>query len=204
MRRVPRFQAAVLTAAIVVATGLVATGSPAQAFCTTGKSRWGEDLTPLMGVDPSFPTAMRNGLEQGILQWNRPNSALVYSPPDYNDAWRLFRFIGSFQDTSMFGPAPAYAFTEDGGTHELASLYLSQDFTWINGNQDIVNGVADTQTIVVHEMGHVTGLNHPDPGPCTDGTAYTAAEQAAVMTTVRTGTRRVLNSDDIAGVQSLY
>jgi hypothetical protein len=101
---------------------------------------------------------------RGVLQWNRSDSVLVYAPPEYNDAWRLFRFIGSLQDTSMFGPAPAYAFTEDGATHELASLYMSDEFTWIDGSQDIIGGFADTQTIVVHEMGHLAGLNHPEPG----------------------------------------
>lgn len=104
------------------------------------------------------------------------------------------------------GTAPGYAQRSfiSGTTHDQGDLWLSDRYEWINGNQNVTGGVADTATVVVHEMGHFTGLAHPNPGPCTDGTDYTAAEQFAVMTTVNTGTRRFLTTDDIAGVRSLY
>ncbi|MFY1653920.1 matrixin family metalloprotease [Solwaraspora sp. WMMB762] len=186
--------------AVVIAAG------PASAYCRTGMTKWNNTTySKTLGVDPSFPTAMRTGLSNGLTQWNRSGSTLRYTTPDYTSGWMIYAFRGSHSYSPLMGNAPGYAQTMvSGSTHSGGNLILSNRFSWVNGSQNISGGVADVQTVAVHEVGHFTGLAHPWIGHCTDGTSYTPAEQASVMTTINTGTRRTLNSDDVAGVTAIY
>lgn len=200
----------ILGAALAVTVGssgavVIATG-PASAYCRTGMTTWNDTTyAKTLGVDPGFPSKMRTGLSNGLTQWNRSGSTLRYSTPDYTSGWMIYAFRGSHSYSPLMGSAPGYAQTMvSGSTHSGGNLILSNRFSWINGVQNISQGLADVQTIAVHEVGHFTGLAHPWIGHCTDGTPYTAAEQGSVMTTINVGVRRALNSDDIAGVTDLY
>lgn len=65
----------------------------------------------------------------------------------------------------------------------------------------IAGGTLDWKTVVLHEAGHMAGLEHSCPapfGPCT------AAEVAAVMYYQYRGLLRHLEADDIAGISALY
>lgn len=61
--------------------------------------------------------------------------------------------------------------------------------------------VLDWRTIILHELGHMAGLEHSCPapwGPCTP------EEIAAVMYFQYTGINRTLTADDRAGIRALY
>ncbi|MBI2766992.1 MAG: matrixin family metalloprotease [Chloroflexi bacterium] len=63
------------------------------------------------------------------------------------------------------------------------------------------NGTVDTQSILLHEAGHMAGLEHSCQaivGPCTE------LEANAVMYYRYLGTKRALQADDVAGISSLY
>lgn len=65
----------------------------------------------------------------------------------------------------------------------------------------IPGGALDWRTVIVHELGHMAGLEHSCPvpfGPCTE------AELAAVMHYQYRGVLRKLEPDDIAGLVALY
>ena len=72
----------------------------------------------------------------------------------------------------------------------------------LNSNPDAVQQMGteatlDWRTVILHELGHMAGLEHSCPvpfGPCT------AAEATAVMYWAYTGTLRKLAPDDIAGL----
>lgn len=200
--------AAVLgTAGLVAATALVGvTASPAEAYCRTGMTKWNSTANAkTIGANTTFPSGLRSGLNGGLTQWNRSGSALRYNAPVYTSGWQIYAWRASYSYTSLMGSAPGYAAAQrSGSTHSGGTLYLSNRFTWVNGSQDINAGKADVQTVAVHEIGHFTGLAHPWSPHCTDGTAYTDAEKKSVMTAINTGTRRSLNSDDIAGVTAIY
>ncbi len=64
-----------------------------------------------------------------------------------------------------------------------------------------INGTLDWRTVILHELGHVAGLEHSCPvpfGPCTE------PELAAVMHYQYRGIQRKLEPDDIAGIVALY
>ncbi|MBD0712239.1 hypothetical protein BU197_29010 [Streptomyces sp. CBMA291] len=190
----------------VVAACLVGvTATPASAYCRSGMVKWASSGTKSLGANTTFPSNLRAGLNGGLTQWNRTGSALRYASPTYTSGWQIYAFRASYGYTSLMGTAPGYAATQkSGSSHTGGTLYLSNKFTWVNGSQNINAAKADVQTVVVHEVGHFTGLAHPWAPHCTDGTAYTTAEKNSVMTAINTGTRRALNSDDVAGVTNLY
>ena len=64
-----------------------------------------------------------------------------------------------------------------------------------------VGTAVDWRTVVLHELGHMAGLEHSCPvpfGPCTE------AEAGAVMYFQYRGILRKLASDDMAGIAALY
>ena len=81
----------------------------------------------------------------------------------------------------------------DRGLVEWDQVYDDEDFGWsFNG----ASGVMDFLNIATHEVGHATGLAHPD-NSCTEETMY---YQAGVGETKK----QTLNSGDIAGILDLY
>lgn len=191
----------------MIATALVGvTASPAAAYCRTGMTKWNSTSTSkLIAANTTFPNKLRSGLDKGLKQWNRSGSKLRYESPIYTAGWQIYAFRASYTYTSLMGSAPGYAQAQrSGSTHKGGALYLSNRFTWVNASQNINQKKADVQTVAVHEVGHFTGLAHPWAPHCSDGSAYTAAEKKSVMTAIATGTRRALNSDDIAGVRAIY
>ncbi len=64
-----------------------------------------------------------------------------------------------------------------------------------------VGGEVDARTVVLHETGHMAGLEHSCPapfGPCTED------ELNAVMYYAYRGVKRKLTADDIAGISAIY
>jgi hypothetical protein len=63
------------------------------------------------------------------------------------------------------------------------------------------NGTADARTVILHETGHMAGLEHSCPAPFG---VCTPDEVNAVMYYQYRGTMRKLTADDIAGISALY
>lgn len=91
-----------------------------------------------------------------------------------------------------------------GVTSKLQSAYevdLVLNSNPAAGLGDGSGNTADVQTIVLHESGHLAGLEHscqPYVGTCTD------AEASSVMFPRYQGIHRTLGADDIAGIATLY
>jgi hypothetical protein len=139
---------------------------------------------------------MRTVIEVAIKSWNMSGSALVYGTPTYaaNFASQpLFGQYMSFTSVGLPDTLPAVSSKRDvTPTHPNGQLRLNSSFTWINDTQNIPWKIADTATVVIHEIGHFNGMSHPEN--CSDG--ITANEAASVMTVVNSTLRRYLNVDD--------
>lgn len=130
--------------------------------------------------------------------------AYAYSATYYQQQWQGQYFWPDYMSYSS-DPAVAVYYVAD-GKHSSGQLYFNPLYVWVDAPQDLSQGIADVQTVAVHEIGHFVGLQHRFPGPthCSDKSAYTSEEQLSVMTGISTGKRRWINSDDLAGLTFLY
>jgi len=101
--------------------------------------------------------------------------------------------------TSMeCSPGCVLGVTSKETAHEVDMLLNSNPEA---ASQAGISGSLDWRTIILHELGHMAGLEHSCPvpfGPCT------GAELAAVMHFQYKGVQRKLEADDIAGMAALY
>ena len=76
---------------------------------------------------------------------------------------------------------------------EWDQMYDDIDFDWSLTGE---SGKMDLQNIAAHEVGHATGMAHPD-NSCTEETMYAFAALGETK-------KQDLNAGDIAGIKSLY
>ena len=72
------------------------------------------------------------------------------------------------------------------------------DYGWTDSSIDGMPGMIDFENVVTHELGHATGMGHPDDS-CTEETMFRFISLAAGETK-----KRDLNAGDIAGINALY
>lgn len=77
-----------------------------------------------------------------------------------------------------------------------ADLIVNANVTWNSYRGSLQSGTTDIRRVLLHELGHVLGLDHPD-------TAAPAQRVAAIMNSTVSNIE-TLRSDDVSGVQSLY
>lgn len=108
--------------------------------------------------------------------------------PNFRVGW----FTGNHGDGSPFdgvGNTLAHAFFPPPcGGSRAGDMHFDDAETW--GLTDS-GGVFDVETVALHEIGHLLGLDHSNVS-------------GAVMFPSYGGKRRMLTSDDVAGIQTLY
>jgi len=82
-------------------------------------------------------------------------------------------------------------------------MVYDNDYNWGDAGPTLEGELGDTtimdlDNIATHELGHATGMGHPDlDDPCTEETMYAFATFGETK-------KRTLNSGDIAGINDLY
>jgi hypothetical protein len=84
-----------------------------------------------------------------------------------------------------------------------AIVFLNPRWTW-STYFNINYGVADLETVVLHEFGHTHGLGHPFQKCGLPSCSMTKRETASVMNSLGANIRRDLAQDDIDGLASIY
>ena len=197
-----------VSAAVAAAMGLVVTqgvsgADQAQAACTVGMGRWFvSENTPHFGS--SIPSTWNATVTAAMSRWNGiPGSTLDYRPPQFNSAVTNADFQIHQVSLSSVGlpDVPGLADGSQVPNHKTVRIALSSDFSWNTaGVMDQVNRMADVETILVHEVGHASGLAHP--AVCGAGRP-TTAEQAGVMFVTWT-TKHIPSTDEKAAIAARY
>lgn len=189
---------------LTLVAGLSLAPVPADAYQLIGKV-WTSTSSVKVpyALSSGLPTSLRSAVSLANQKWNslagstlKTGALVVTSNVDLYAAAQL---TVAYRDTEaafgVYAPAvTSYAATGSNRAH----IDFSNKWTW-STSFDRTAKVADTASVAVHEFGHAYGLNHMDvaPGP------YSAAQVAAVMNP-NYQVKRTPNSDDIAGIATLY
>jgi hypothetical protein len=197
-----------MSAATALAVGLtvaqgVSGAQQAQAFCTSGIGRWlGDDITP--HISSSVPSTWNDSVTAAITGWNAiPGSTLHYFPAQFNSQVTTPELGVERVSTRAVGlpDVPGIALGSEVRNHTTVDVVLSADFSWnTSGVMDQATRKTDVWTILMHEVGHASGLAHPSE--CGPGHP-TPLERQGVMF-VDWMTKHNPNSDDQAGIASRY
>lgn len=134
----------------------------------------------------------RTHIRAALASWaSITNIDFVEVPPSQNPVITFGWHAGDHGDGSSFdgpGRVLAHAFYPPpcGGVH-AGKCHYDEGEQWAS---DPSQGI-DLQTVALHEIGHIIGLDHSNVG-------------GAVMFPTYAGERRALTPDDIAGAQALY
>ena len=187
----------------VLAVLMIVPITPADAYCTSGITRWtGSSYT--LHVTPLIAGWNTSSVTNANAQWDNGNisgSTLNYNTPLYNQGL-AFAYQASFANFSQVGlpnNIPGATSNSSGATHASSWMRFNTTFTWnTSGTMNQAQKQADVRTVALHEMGHASGLNHPSV--CG---AMTSAEIASAMNPNWTA-KWTVNSDDKAGIALRY
>jgi Matrixin len=192
-----------------MATSLLLTSS-AEAYYKFGRV-WSSTATT------KYPTAFSGALSSSLLattstmnqKWGSlPNSSLLTGSVYVTNSLSAYEsapFTIWMEDTYLVYGETAPAFTYTCAGCNSARITLNSHWVWSNqflyspNNPDRL-GYVDSATVVLHELGHAYGLDHPENDP---NTSLTSAEIASVMYANFT-IKRNPTQDDINGIASMY
>jgi hypothetical protein len=192
------------TMGLVVAQG-VSGAEPAQAACINGIGRWaGSTITPY--VSSRVPSTWNSSVAASINRWNGiTGSTLRYNAPVFNSYMDGFGFeIDRYSFRALgLGDYAGMANGAQNASHSHVRVYLNADWKWNTaGTMSQAGRNVDVQTIVVHEVGHASGLAHPYPEVCGAGHP-TATEKLGVMYFNYTA-KRIPNADEKTRISWRY
>lgn len=195
------------TAAELVPGGYIADGEVSAQWAAWGW-KWADDELPVtVAYNPTgAPSSVGpQAVIAGLQAWsNVPDSRFAFRYGGITD--NIASILDAGPDVANViswslmecNPGCVLGVTSKETAHEVDML--------LNSNPDAatqvgINGTLDWRTIILHELGHMAGLEHSCPvpfGPCTD------EELDAVMHYQYRGIQRKLAPDDIAGLVALY
>ncbi len=177
-----------------------------SAFVSWAATTPGLTLTPA-GYDPVFNTDANlvgtTGFEGPAGVGLGANVDVFMVPSAYTA-----NFLGEhFEFNNPTVLASAFVHTFGNGEINTVDLYLNDSFTWATNGSNF-----DIETVVVHEIGHGLGLDHPDQAAANGAENYSPytydpghpVSGVETLNSLYTGVNRALTDDEIGGILFMY
>jgi hypothetical protein len=162
------------------------------------------------GVSGVTAAQFRAAVERAANSWEQlPNSAIAFQLDGPTSALPLTEdgrnTIGFLDRPDLGGVLGAAVIIFDVFTGEIveSDAFLNSTFSWSvaeNGEA----GRFDVESVLMHEIGHMTGLAHSGLGEMRSGELVAAEAVMFPYFTVNTVISRRLKADDIAGIAEIY
>jgi hypothetical protein len=186
--------------AVLVATASsLVFNAPAAAWCNTDITKWSSPTQQLY-VYYTVPSNWNSAINSSRSDWNGIDT-LSYAYPIFSSHITT-NFNLFYSDFSNIGwpDVPGGTVNSSSSVPHLSStVRLNSDFTWnLTGQMDQAAYEADVRTVLTHELGHSSGLHHPNV--CG---SMTSDEEQAVMHPNWTK-KWATNVDDDNGIRAIY
>ena len=193
---------------LVLAAVLFCAGRAAVAFKVDG-DKWTLNRTVTMHLSLGGPTSLQDGFTSfnesaadALNIWNQhlvhlkfrsiPGSPL--SPSDTDADNSVFFSSNVFGDTFGNNVLAITLFSTRGSVVTETDVIFNNAESWDSYRGPQQGETFDFHRVVLHEFGHVLGLDHPDD----------AGQSVHALMNSRIGNTDALTADDIAGARSLY
>lgn len=197
-----------LTSALAVLLALTAGVRPSGGYWYDGP-RW--QANPVMSLQLGAPPS-GNAMIDGSTTWGQPAEAAMVIWNQYLDRiqFRVIRDstagtgLGNgvnnvFWSSSIYGRSfetyLGYCLWRSSGSAIIESdVFLNNSYSWNSYRGNIRGTVYDVRRVLMHEFGHVIGLNHPDEH----------GQVVRALMNSRSGDIEEPLADDVSGAQYLY
>ena len=167
------------------------------------------DNSTRLGDGTTQATCIQAAMTDSVRGWNRYLGDVQFSPQvvpigsggaDGNSSNEIFFSNKPYNQSWDTNTLAVTTIWLSGNQRKEADIIINTAYTWdsYRGTSRVTGstGPYDLQRVVLHELGHVLGLDHPDQ-------ATPAQTVAAIMNSIVSNIDSVA-SDDIAGARSLY
>ncbi|KAH0672151.1 hypothetical protein KY290_024392 [Solanum tuberosum] len=160
-----------------------------------GQPRWPSSKSKLKYAflpENQLTDSVKAAFRRAFDKWSKVTPLTFKETDSYRLAdIRIGFFVRDHGDGNPFdGPMKilAHAFAPPTGF-----FHLDGEENWVVDSEYLKEGTVDLESVAVHEIGHLLGLDH------------SSEKEAIMFPTLEDGTRKVeLSRDDIKGVQMLY
>lgn len=195
-------------AALALLLALTAGVRPSGSYWYDGP-RWSSN--PVMSLQLGAPPS-GNAMIDGSTTWGQPAEAAMVIWNQYLDRiqFRVIRDSTSgtglgngvnnvFWSTSIYGRSwetyLGYCLWRSSGSAIIeADVLMNNSYSWNSYRGSLRSGLYDVRRVVMHELGHVIGLNHPDEH----------GQVVQALMNSQSGNIEAPLADDISGAQYLY